>query len=298
MSTNTNLINSPKYLCFYDPNTVESTIDFFNRLEHFSKIDGIRVLLDFSALEDMTAAAAAYLFSIISAHHVYIDSYMYSVNLPKDKRMKDLFIISGLRDALRNGGENKLKKLWKTSDFVCGGSSDRTTFLKYLRKRMNVDTLPFKLGAAVRESLMNVSHHAYGGPSDLVPILWWCYTQLGEDKNGSYLSAVIVDRGEGIPPKIARNFPLYKYQTDSEKIKYAMQKSVTTTGEKGRGKGSANIKRPISENITSINDHVLVLSGNGQYNYRHDKKTEILIERTINSQWSLKGTVVEWRIYY
>lgn len=176
--------------------------------------------------------------------------------------------------------------------------------LTVFRKNSEISALPTKLTTALRETFLNINHHAYNGPSNKVRITWWCYHFTSTDKNGKYLVAIIIDRGMGIVNQIRRAFPEYRakiarpgsslyVKDDSECIEYAMQESVTSTLENGRGKGSEDIKKPVTLN----NDDILyIMSNQGCYRYKTvNQKEEI---KLINFENDFKGTLVEWKLYF
>jgi len=290
-------IDSPSVLCFYRPEAKEETLIFFNRIESYPKTNKHFITLDLSNLVTITAAAATYLFTLVTAIQVYISHNYFSIKNPKQKESNKRYFNSTLHIALKSGGLSKLKKLWgEESSFICGNNSDVNKFLGLLRKRIGINNLPSKLTTAIKESLLNIHHHAYGGPTNLIDVTWWCYFYTNEDEKGKYLITVITDRGAGIPNPLKRAFPLITKFDDSDCIKYAMKESITSTGEKGRGKGSINIKKPIVSNLLTSDDILLILSDKGSYmcKVEDNKETEILNEY----KDKIKGTLVEWRLYY
>jgi hypothetical protein len=291
-----NEILSPPNLCFYKKGVRENTIRFFNAIETYPKSKQHFVKIDFSDLEYITAAAVTYLFALFTGTQLYISNNYYSYKLPKNKETKDLFINSGLHSALKAGGTNKIKKLWKNSPFICGNNQDASKFVNILKKRSNVSPLPTNLSSAIRETFLNINHHAYFGPSNLVLITWWCYFYTGKDNHGNFLSAVIVDRGMGIPDSIKRAFINYHHQRDSKCLEYAMQAKVSSTKENGRGKGSENIKKPVVLNNLTSNDSLMIMSGEGCYIYSQENLIENI--EVIEMKNRYKGTLVEWKLYY
>jgi hypothetical protein len=286
-------VTSPKQLCFYQKNLIENTIEFFNKIESLSKNPSYAVTIDFSNLKYINSGTATYLFALVSAMQVYVSIEYFEIIQPQDKELKKVFSKTGLHAALKPGGKSKLKKLWENSDFLCGNNKDRTKFLAELRKRLSVTSLPPKLITAVKETLLNIHHHAYQGPTNILDYTWWCYFQTRTDKNGKYLAAVIIDRGSGIPFNIKNEFHLFKNQTDSACLKHAMTEFVTTTKEKGRGRGSKDIQSPISLNKEDV---LLIISDRVAYMYCDD--TIENGKKTIDLNQRFKGTLVEWKLYY
>jgi hypothetical protein len=287
---------SPTHLCLYNGQYRENTLRFFTAVESYPKTEHHFIRLDFSDLEYISAAAVTYLFAMVTAMQIYISNNYYSFKLPKNKKTKELFIGSGLHVALKKGGIRKVKSLWKESPFLCGNNKDASKFVNVLKKRSNVSPLPQNLSSAIRETFLNINHHAYFGPSNLVDITWWCYFSTDSDSNGNFISAVIVDRGMGIPESIKRAFMSYNQARDSKCLEYAMQETVTSTKEKGRGKGSENIKKPISLNRLTTHDKLLVMSGEGCYRYCQTNLSQNVDVNELKNR--LRGTLVEWKLYY
>lgn len=294
------VMEAPSQLCLYSEEHIESTLAFFKALETSPKKIGYFITIDFSNLTYISAAAACYMFSLITSVQVYVSNNYYTVKLPKDKDAKKLFVDSGFHVAIKKGGYSKIKKMWKTSPFLCGNNNQVPDILTVFRKHSEISTLPVKLTTALRETFLNINHHAYNGPSNKVGITWWCYHFIGSDKNGKYLVAIIVDRGMGIVNQIRNAFPEYRsivrisfVKTDSECIEYAMQESITSTLEKGRGKGSEDIKKPVTLN----NDDILyIMSNGGCYRYKTVNQKEDI--KLIDLDNDFKGTLVEWKLYF
>lgn len=236
------VILAPKKLCLASLELVEDTIVFFNNIGAQPSHKLNSVIIDLSELEFISSPAATYLFSIVTAMQIYVSHNYFIIKSSKNDAIKEFFTRSGLHDSLRKGGEPKLEKLWGFSQFIAGNNNEVKRFLELIKERIELKQLPAKLSTAMRETLLNVNHHAYGGPSSLVNITWWCFFYYGEDDKGKYLIATIVDRGIGIPYKIRKAFPHESLGfEDGDCISYAMKESISSTKENGRGKGSVNI---------------------------------------------------------
>jgi hypothetical protein len=289
-------IAAPEVLCFYNSDFRSDTLEYFSIIEKYPKSKSHFITLDFTELKLMTAAVATYMFAMVSAQQIYISNNYFNLKLPRDKSAKELLIKSGLHVALKKGGTAKFKRLWKTSSFLCGNQSNATKFLEVLRSRSSVSPLPTKLSGAFKDAFININHHAYGGPTSILSTTWWCYFYTKTDDTGRYLVAIIIDRGIGIPNKIKNKFPLWRLHEDKDCISHAMTESVTTTNEKGRGKGSKCIKKPIELNTLTRYDNLLILSGDGMFKYTHSHNKEKIITRSLD--YTFKGTLIEWKLYY
>lgn len=289
-------IEAPEVLCFYDSQYRQETLKYFSIIEKHPKSKLHFITLDFTKLKVMTAAVATYLFAMVASQQIYISNNYFNLKLPKDKSAKELLINSGLHVALKKGGMAKFNRLWETSPFLCGNNSQAMKFLEVLRSRSNVSPLPTKLSGAFKDAFTNINHHAYGGPTSILSTTWWCYFYTKKDKTGRFLVAIIIDRGIGIPQSIKNAFPIWKMYPDKDCISHAMIESVTSTKEKGRGKGSKCMKKPIELSTLTRYDMLLILSGDGMFKYSHSNNTENVV--TCDLDYTFKGTLIEWKLYY
>jgi len=288
-------IKSISHLCLYDNAHIDKSIEFVNSITSIIEDPETKqVCIDFGPLKKLTAAAN-YVFCLFTHYQTTKNNNILNIKMPNDQFMKDLFVNTGLFTAIRAGGSAKIKKLWLNSNFVCGNNSDAPKLLTAIRNRSGVSQLPIKLTAAIRETLLNVNHHAYSH-IDMPLLTWWCYFHIGEDDNGKFLSAVILDRGKGIPQNIKDSFPLLHQSFDCECISHAMMESITSTKELGRGKGSVDMKKPVRLNKVSSADQLFVISHKGKYSYEFIGDNDKIVVGSLNN--SLKGTMIEWVLYY
>lgn len=290
-------ITPPTNLCLYNKNHQNHTLDFFSKLESFCNEDTHQILIDFSKLEFLSAAAANYLFSLVIYNQLRLSNSLFTYKLPKDKKQKKLFTDSGFHRAIKAGGMNKIENLWKTSDFLCGNNDDRAKLLKLIKERCNIVPFPDKLSSAIKETFLNIHHHAYIDFKNPVPITWFCYFYINEDDSGRYLSIIVQDLGQGMVNSIKNAFPDYKIKADHDCIKHAMTKSVTSTHIQGRGQGSFDIKKPLIYNRIKGNDNLFIISAHGNYNFSiSDDSEEFQHSNKLDS--FIRGTLIEWTLYY
>ncbi|ELK8498923.1 hypothetical protein RV040_002419 [Vibrio alginolyticus] len=291
-------ITSPGYLCLYGDETKDKTLSFFEELNSISMAKNIKsILMDFSNLVYISAAAANYLFAIVVYHQVNINNSLYSFKLPKDPKQRQLFADSGLHEAIKAGGLGKVKRLWRSNNFLCGNNSDVAKLLKVLKKRCGVSPLPEKLSLAIRETFLNIHHHAKYPYTSETPLTWFSYFYDSEDDDGRYLTITVQDLGQGIVESIRKAFIEYRDSNDSDCIEHAMTESVTSTHEKGRGKGSYDIHKPLIFNKNKGNDVLYVMSSKGSYSFEVSEQEEHTNKST-NLQHYIRGTLVEWTLYY
>ncbi|MEZ8437600.1 hypothetical protein AB6D90_13995 [Vibrio splendidus] len=287
----------PESLCLYDKHINEKTLKFFEQLEGLCKPDANQIKVDFSGLEFMSAAAANYLFAIFMYYQINLSNSLFTIRLPKNTKQRKLFIDSGLHRALKAGGTKKVKSLWDSSDFLCGDHADRTKLLKTVKERCGVSPFPDKLATAIRETFLNVHHHAYSKMQNSTPLTWFCYFYVNEDENGRFLSIVVQDLGQGMVNSIKDAFPEYSAKSDKDCIQYAMTKSVSSTHIEGRGKGSFDIQKPLIFNRVKGNDNLYVMSGSGCYIFSvSDENKEFFSHGALENY--IRGTLVEWTLYY
>jgi hypothetical protein len=293
-------IKAPENFDIYNVEDRKLTLAFFKNIEFIPDKKGYYIELNFSEVKVMKAAAVALLFSIVTARQFYICDDFFSFILPKCKKQRTLFRDSGLFKALKIGQKTTFKSLWKSgSSFICGQTDDKTrdAFLDYLEKKFLPEEFPVKLRTAIKETLLNINHHAFAldkflNPSDYVDLTWWCYFYKGKDDNGRFLLAIIVDRGMGIASNLRRVFPDMIEKKDVECIEYAMKKHISSTKIEGRGRGSENMKAPID---SIQNDLFLILSNSGLYQYKG--KHNITMDE-LDTPNPFQGTLVEWKLYF
>ena len=291
-------VTAPKVLCLYDLNENNTNI-YYKFLEQLDKLPKNNfVQLDLSNVERVSAAAALYLFAHVIGRQLYISNNFYKFKLPKNPNVVSVFKSTGLDTVLKPGGTKKIKKLWQNDkiQFLCGNNNDVPNFLKRIRTLTGHSVLPQNLGTALKETFLNINHHAYSGPSNLVHVTWFSYFHQSEDANGKYLAALIADRGIGIPTTIRKSFSKFRYQKDCYCIEKAMLQGVTSTNEMGRGQGSVNIQRPVQLAEIDQKDSLLIISGKGQFEL--EKKIHELNVKMKEMECSIIGSILEWRLYY
>lgn len=291
-------IKAPKKLCLYDIDE-KATLETYAFLSQLDRLPNDNyVKLDLSDVKKVTAAAVLYLFANVISKQLYISNNFYSVILPKNTDVQSQFECTGLQTALKQGGTKKIERMWcdKNSNFLCGNNKNISGFLGKIRKLTGLSTLPQNLGTALKETFLNINHHAYNGPTNLVDVTWFSYFDQGEDDKGKYITALIADRGRGIPQTIKQTFPDFNNKRDCFCIEHAMLAGVTSTLEDGRGEGSVNIQRPVELAKQGQKDSLLLLSGKGHFFLEKQKNTLPLTLKEMD--YSLFGSIIEWRLYY
>ncbi|CAH6811350.1 conserved hypothetical protein [Vibrio chagasii] len=290
-------LQAPTSLCLYDQEHQNITLNFFSVLKSYCVPETKQITVDFSSLTYMSAAAANHLFAIFMYYQLNIDNNFFKLKLPQDKKLRDMFDKTGMHTALKSGGVKKVKKMWQNSDFLCGTNKDVPKLMQEIKKRCGVSPFPQKLNLAMRETLLNVHHHAYPSQVQNQVVTWFCYFYINEDENGRYLSTIIQDMGQGIVSSIKKGFPDFKYVSDSSCIAHAMTRKVSGTREEGRGKGSFDMMKPLIFNKLKGNDILYVISNSGSYTFEvtGEDKHMVTSGQLANQ---LHGTMIEWTLYY
>lgn len=279
-------------LSFTNPNLRDETIKLLLKIENLG--DKKRFLLDFTNCEEICALTALYLFAIVTGRQHYSSKKICTIKLPKYKLLRREMEHLGFTEALCIAKKGKLVDLWSQSSFVCGNLSNTTLLKDAMKRELGLSKLPDKLATAIKETCLNVYHHAYGKPTRLLDVQWWSYFYKDNDEFGEYVDIGICDRGLGIPSTIK---PLYQIgkPDDSYLIRQAMKASITSTRRTDRGKGSTDIIKPIKF-MKNCNDKLLVLSGNTGIYYRMSN-AELVDSKLQEFKSPIKGTLVQWRLY-
>lgn len=300
-SVRTKTVKSPERLCLYRAEWYDKTLAFFDEFDTLVLWHGYYVVLDFSELKELTAAASLMLFAKVTRCQccvpktfAYPDAVVNYI-LPVDKAVRDVFRKSGLWAAIKPGGESKLERLWGeiNNPYKTGNdpSSQMGAIIEQLLKQ--VGKLPRKIVSALQESYLNIAHHAYEGFKDgPVPLhgfmvgRWWQFVKWNPQAHT--LSLVLYDMGVGIPDSIRPvSHAVTQQVSDCASIALAMRSGVTRFKIQGRGRGFNDIKSPIDANPSA--EYLLVFSGNGLVVYRSGKKVEEKLHG-----FSIGGTLIEW----
>ncbi|MCU7974904.1 hypothetical protein L5M43_06375 [Shewanella sp. SW36] len=296
-------IDSPQQLCIYliGPDTVEKvrkTLNFFATISKICLVRREKLHIDFSNLQNFTAAASVLLFSEITRAQLVTEiADVVTFTLPKTPDVLKLFRGFGLYKAIMPGGNRKLINLFD-DDHPYQSGTDPNKFL--ISTILNLKNQGLELSnpetriihRGIQEAMLNVIHHAYEHETDVssgIGSRWW---QLSFCKHDSKSVAFIIyDKGISIPESIAGKLPV-NITTDAEAIEFAFQKGVTRyTDKPTRGKGSEDIK-----DVTTVKDNskLLVYSGNGMYYINRERGDT----RKLSLPASINGTMIEWLIPY
>ncbi|WP_312392070.1 hypothetical protein [Pseudomonas sp.] len=290
-------IKSPEVLCLYREEYHDQFLLFCHDFETRVFNNMLYVELDFSDLREITAAATVVLFAKITKCQSCVSSGVFrfpdrviEIKPPKDKRVKSIFVGSGLWSAIKPGGQKKLERLWSDwgNPYKTGNdpSSQFQFVIANFRKVFGV--LPKRIVGAVQESYLNIAHHAYENLSEndrhdeFMAGRWWQYASA--DRKTGKMVIIIYDMGSGIPDTIRS---IQRGVTDCNCIKYAMNPGVTRFNVQGRGRGFSDIKRPIDSNASA--EYLLVYSGKGEVVYKSGR-----IEKEVSHVETIGGTLLEW----
>lgn len=295
-------VKAPEYLCLYRQKYYGPTLSFFNEFDRLVLVHGSYVVLDFSDVKELTAAASLMLFAKVTRCQCCLPdifNYPHSVvtcKLPKDKAVREVFRRSGLWAAIKPGGEGKLERLWKDWVNPYKTGNDPSSQIGEIIEQLLQQTggkLPRKIVAALQESYLNIAHHAYEGfkkgPIPLHDFMvgrWWQFVKWNPKTHR--MSLVLYDMGMGIPQSLREvGCTVSVADSDCACIAMAMKSGVTRFSIQGRGRGFNDIKSPIDVNASA--EYLLVFSGAGLVVYSSGKKVEEKLH-----DFSIGGTLIEW----
>jgi hypothetical protein len=103
-------LRAPKILCVYDPKKESATLKFITQIANAVFKARTKIHLDFSATEQITAAASVLLFAEITRCQLQtcVDDVV-TLDLPKTEVASNLFTSTGLLSSIRPGGACKVK---------------------------------------------------------------------------------------------------------------------------------------------------------------------------------------------
>lgn len=279
------IIPLPENFSVFDKNSTELTLSVLTAIDISANQYNQKMLIDMSKLKFFDAHSVVLLFAhITSAQLVSRTHDFIKIDLPDDDEAKKLIRNSGLWDVIKYGTKRKLDKNWETkNNFQSGYDAEKHLECTLVSLEEKYGKLPNKLGVAINEAILNISQHAYrvNPPGSIKR--WWQYIYIKDNK----LNFFIYDKGIGIPSSFTSK-KRFSNRSDSEIIKEAMEKGVTSTGIRGRGNGSVNIRKPVA---LSEFDKLLIISERGMYRFLTKDDIEI---STLSIK--LPGTLLSWQI--
>ncbi len=288
---------APKNLCIYTDENIAESLNFLNSIPVTVFNEFKYLTLDFSQTTKITAAATLMMFGHVTRCQACTSREIFQFHdqiidlvLPKDKACRQIFVGSKLWDAIKPGGIRKMDGSWSDLEqpFKTGKHPETQSLYSLDWIRSKIGHLPKKLHGAVQEAFLNIKHHAYA-KKDLAAFMddrWWQYAHIIEEEEGQprRLVFLIYDMGTGIPSKSKTLLG-----SDSTSIKNAMEKGFSSTGIKGRGQGSEDLKKPTL--ISQNDDYLIIRSNRGHVSYVNGNITVCK-----NHRHSISGTLIEWSL--
>lgn len=296
-------LKAPSNLCIYTKDAISETTAFLKEIGDTIFLKEQYVELDFTETVRMTAAAALILFARVTICQAQGRSggFQYPDHIVRLKSAYEMplypsFVASGLWLAFTPGAIAKVDGNWVNTPPLKTGQKAETQTLNALK--WIVETIGFqpdKMHRAVQEAFLNIKHHSYSSNPDLPDFFngrWWQYSYVETKANGHrVLNFLVYDVGSGIPFNV-RNSSLVvdaSFISDAECIEIAMKKGFSTTGIKGRGKGSEDLKKPTM--VTEDRDQLCIWSGHGFVMFQNGTKIE-----SKNISQTISGTLIEWSL--
>lgn len=322
MSTFQFLVSSvPTTLCISNPSHRFETLSFFREIETKLYAENVRIHIDLSGVKQFTAEASLFFFATISNAKLRLNdpkvvqfTWPQKVNNPQGHKA---IIATGLAAALLANSVSDLDQLTIDERFFQSSVdpekqliSTRAFLLKNMDKPLNENQFGL-LTAAIGEAMINVKHHAYelDQSLELKSYLggsrWWQCSWYHPDWDALFF--IICDLGCGVIDSYkSSHSDISTHKTEPDILREAFSEGFSRFIDQGRGNGSEDIKRPITEG-QGMNDvkyeKLRVFSGYSQYEYTIQNGKPIIKCNTVSSIISndlskasslLPGTIIEW----
>ncbi len=285
---------APRELSLF-ANTADETIRFVERVRKMAA-RGLRVLIDFSKTNQLTATGSVYLYSEIDRlqrdHGVAVVRFnLKGISSHIGFVLREVGLIELAHTGPRSTGQllpivagQDDDRIQEIVDYVIGkavrdehlGGTDASQAEKLT-------------GGAISEAMLNVKYHAY---PHLETKRWWLTAAILD----SQLYIVLCDRGVGIPVTLPRQdwFEIlrgkFPFNDDAEMIQAAMRYTRTSqTRKHRRGLGSRDIQQLV---VDRRSGHLTVVSGSGHYRLSGEQDQEEITK--LNAD--VGGTVIQWTI--
>lgn len=150
--------------------------------------------------------------------------------------------------------------------------------------------------SAITETVINIEEHAYQENMNDNDKLFWMTAAFF----GNVLFVIIYDRGLGIPATLRNDrtliekmmkFLTFSGSDDAELINTAMQYFRSRTKEDGRGRGSRDIQKLITE---TKNGKLDIMSGNGRYTVQENNGNISTTKASLEG--CIDGTFIRWAL--
>lgn len=288
--------------CIYNHEHRGDFLRFCNSIAKCLSRYDVKLHLDFSDLNYLSAAASVFLFAEITRWQLGMGSDVINYSLPTDKDLRAYFRLSGLHEAITPGELKKLEKISRNRSPYSSATDFDHHIYYTLQTIMTKELLPSDLEhfqRGLQEAVLNVKHHAYAQQQPSFGSRWWqlCY----HDTRNKKIHVIVHDRGIGIARSLRasiqkKNSLLYMSQprmmTESEIIDQAMKLGISRyTSNENRGKGSDDLKRPVDEISNGVTT-LAIWSGKGEWVYRNNSAEFSDIDASLN------GTLLEWVYKY
>lgn len=314
----------PEIISISDPKNRLETLTFFGQITSKLNDKKMRIHIDLSGVKRITAEASLYLFALISSAKLCLnDSKIVQFTWPQKANNPDghsAIVATGLSTALLTNTISDLDKL-RTDERFFQSSVDPETqlistrefLLKNMDNPLNANQLSL-LTTAIGEAMINVKHHAYelGESVELKSYhggsRWWQCSWYHPEIDALFF--IICDLGCGVIDSYKSTHCCLQ-EPEPNILKEAFSEGFSRFIDQGRGNGSEDIKRPISEIETAKDikyEKLRIISGYSQYEYTvRDNTPMIKCEKiyspspelgTVSKATSyLRGTIVEWFLF-
>jgi hypothetical protein len=281
------VLTSPRKLCLYDHASCDRSARYLASIVR-TAVEGRHITVDLTLLDTYTAAAGLLLFANITAAQLITEKPdVVEVIQPHNRATRRMIVDTGLFQACRPGGSDRIDRLWSSKSLFLSGTDPAVDYQRTIEaiERTLHTAASDSVCRALNEAILNVSHHAYEflDPQDPFKKLgkrWWQSFWVGE----SGLSMLMYDMGMGIPRTLEP--PIFG-TSHAVLLGRAMTQGISRLADTGRGQGSVDIKRPV---VTSEFSSLFMLSNKGRLEFnirRQIDQTSLLTE-------DVRGTYIEW----
>lgn len=296
-------IKTPKRVCLYNDADRKHSLSFLNLIDNTILGGRGEVVVDFSELEYLGAAASVRLFAIINrAYFVTKRSNVVRFIWPKKEKNPSghrYIVGTGLSIALMANNTQKLEKLCLDQRYYQSAVEPFDHWMKTLEIIDDKALLTFDqyllVSSALSEAMLNVSYHAYEHQrfEDVIDEMggkrWWQSCWYNHETNK--IVFIIYDLGLGIHDSFTSASPLFRGYDNITSVSTALTAGQSRYVDAGRGNGSEDIKRPIGSGCAD-SETLLVFTGNVKYSYNSNNEVP-------KCEWIpeyIPGTLIEWSL--
>ena len=303
---NAKRIMAPSVISLLDDQAHTELLQFLDRLRSTTKCRGF-FLIDFSGTTRVHAdGMILFRAELCQVVHGGMKGSHFRCKPPYNAKVKEVLQQTGIFKLL--GQQVTIQPRhpdvvhWRTANGVRAEGEKSEQVLGEYEGRVAQELLS-GLFVGITEAMTNICHHAYMEPTVRTGAQQFCRknTESGEgwwmfsQRRNHSLHVVICDLGVGIPGSLPDRRPglvekLLSFRLgdrDSKYIEFAVEDSISRTGETHRGKGLGQIANGLLQH--SPDSELIIFSNRGCYKYTAKESA------AFDFKYSIMGTVICWR---